>query len=129
MDKTYHKNFVSNTLEYAYDDWWPQLAKALGKQSEYQEFMARSRSWKNMFDPESGYTRPKKSDGQWIEPLNPFAGHRRGFVEGNAWQYTWFVPQDMRGLIAAMGRERFIQRLNNGFTISQRHELARNTLR
>ena len=100
--KNCHKNFASNTLEYAYDDWCAaQLAKALGKQDEHREFMARSAYWKNMFDPESGFTRPKKSDGQWVAPFDPF--RTRGFVEGNAWQYTWFVPQDVRGLIAAMG--------------------------
>jgi predicted alpha-1,2-mannosidase len=114
----YFKNYVSNTMEYSYDDWCAaQLAKALGKPQEYAAFMARSRYWTNMFDSASGYTRPKNADGTWVEPLDPF--RNKGFVEGNAWQYTWFVPQDVRGLITAMGRDRFIERLDQGMIASQ----------
>lgn len=106
---------VSNTLEYAYDDWCvAQMAKALGKKDDYAHFMKRARNYKNVFEPSVGFMRQKHQDGRWVEKFSPFAG--RGFVEGNSWQYTWFVPQDVGGLIKLMGgREEFNRRLVEGF--------------
>jgi predicted alpha-1,2-mannosidase len=66
-----------------------------------------------VFDPTTGFARPRKANGDWVTPFDPY--HTPGFVEGNAWQYTWFVPQDVPGLIDAMGRERFISRLTEAF--------------
>jgi predicted alpha-1,2-mannosidase len=104
---------TSNTLEYAYDDWTvAQFAKALNKSQAYQTFSRRAGYWRNVFDTETGFVRPKNSDGSWVTPFDPFDSD--GFVEGNAWQYSWFVPQDVPGLVEAMGRERFIKRLNQG---------------
>lgn len=105
------KGTVSNTLEYAYDDWCvAQLAQILGKEEDYAFFMKRSESWKNLFDTESGFIHPKDTAGNWIEPFDPY--HTPGFTEGNAFNYTWFVPQNPEELIRLMGKDRFVQRLN-----------------
>jgi predicted alpha-1,2-mannosidase len=110
----WRRSWCSNTYEYAYDDWCvAQLALALGRKDIGEQFLKRSRSWRNVFDPETGFARPRKANGQWVTPFDPY--RTPGFVEGNAWQYTWFVPQDVPGLVAAMGRERFISRLTEAF--------------
>jgi len=110
---------TSNTMEYAYDDWCvAQFARALGKTDDYKMFLGRSRYWRNIFDAKLGFIRPRNPDGSWVQPFDPY--RTRGFVEGNAWQYTWFVPQDVAGLIDAMGRDRFVQRLNEGMAKSGR---------
>jgi predicted alpha-1,2-mannosidase len=108
------KGVTSNTEEYSYDDWAvAQLALALGRKDLAAEFLKRSQSWRNVFDAKTGYARPRLENGDWVEPFDPY--HTPGFTEGNAWQYTWFVPQDMPGLVQAMGRDRFISQLNKGF--------------
>lgn len=112
--------YVSNTLEYAYDDWCvAQFAKALGKPKEYKSFMKRSENYKNIFNPETKYMQPKREDGSWREDFNPFSSLRNEFVEGNAWQYTFFVPQDVKSLVGLIGKEEFNQRLNEGFEKSK----------
>ena len=106
--------YASNTYEYAYDDWCvAQLALALGREDTARKFLRRSQSWRNVFDAATGYARPRLTNGAWVAPFDPY--HTPGFVEGNAWQYTWFVPQDVPGLVQAMGRDRFVSRLNEGF--------------
>ena len=93
---------VSKTLEYAYDDWCiAQMAKLLKKQEDYQYFMMRSQNWKNIFDWETGFMRPKKNGG-WDKPFDPREVNNN-FTEGNSWQYSFFVPQDIEGLIQAHG--------------------------
>ena len=93
---------VSKTLEYAYDDWCiAQMAKLLNKQEDYQYFMKRSQNWKNIFDWETGFMRPKKNGG-WDKPFDPREVNNN-FTEGNSWQYSFFVPQDIEGLIQAYG--------------------------
>jgi len=105
---------VSNTLEYAYDDWCvAQMAKALDKKDDYELFMKRAENYKNVFDPSVGYVRQKHSNGQWVKEFSPYSG--QGFVEGNSWQYTWFVPHDVEGLIRLIGKDEFNKRLNEGF--------------
>lgn len=99
---------VTITLEYAYDDWCiAQTAKHLGKYADYKEYMKRSNYWKNVFDKKTGFARPKNSDGKWVVPFDPYFAeideHKTAFTEGNAWQHTWFVPQDVYGLINYMG--------------------------
>jgi predicted alpha-1,2-mannosidase len=116
---------VSNTLEYAYDDWCvAQMAKALGKTSDYKTFMKRAFNYKNVFNPDVGYVWMKNSDGSWREDFTPY-GHSvflgPGFVEGNAWQYTWFVPHDQAGLLKQLGKEEYISRLTEGFEKSKPH--------
>ena len=93
---------VSKTLEYAYDDWCiAQMAKLLKKQEDYQYFMKRSQNWKNIFDWETGFMRPKKNGG-WDKPFDPREVNNN-FTEGNSWQYSFFVPQDIEGMIQAYG--------------------------
>lgn len=112
------KWLVSNTLEYAYDDWTlAQFARKLGKEEDFQTFSKRAENWRNVFDKETGFMRPKLEDGTWLTPFDPY--HTPGFTEGNAWQYTWFVPQNVPGLIKAMGSERFVSRLNEAMEKSK----------
>lgn len=102
---------VSNTLEYSFDDWTlSQMALSLNKNEDYKYFLKRSESWKNLMDINTGFIRPKDKEGKWIEPFDPY--HTPGFVEGNAFNYTWFVPHKPKELIAMMGQDRFLERLN-----------------
>lgn len=110
---------VSNTLEYAYDDWClGQMAKVLGKEADYNHFNKRADSWENLFDVETGFIRPKDDKGNWINPFDPY--HTPGFTEGNAFNYTWFVPHNPEKLVNLMGRERFIERLDKAMIKSAR---------
>ncbi|MCP4263893.1 MAG: hypothetical protein GY774_41260 [Planctomycetes bacterium] len=107
----------SNTLEYAYDDWTvAQFAKSLGKNKEYTEFLERSEWWRNAIDTETGFARLRKSDGRFEENFDSFkSGANKQYVEGNAWQLTFFVPQNVPGLAKAIGINRFRKRLQWGF--------------
>lgn len=106
------------TLEYAYDDWCTaQMAKALGKMNDYQYFSKRAQNYRNVWDASVGYFRPRHRDGKWVEIFSP--SDRKGFLEGTAWQYAFWVPHDMKGLIGLMGRDEFIRRLNQGFEDSR----------
>lgn len=119
---------VSNTLEYAYDDWCvAQMAKALGKAEDYKYFMQRAQNYRNVFDSSIGYMSPKYAGGSWLEDFTPVKSAvgkednfgTRDFVEANAWQYTWFVPHDLKGLIELMGKDEFNNRLEEGFEKSR----------
>jgi predicted alpha-1,2-mannosidase len=107
---------VSKTLEYAYDDWCiAQMAKALGKEDDYNYFIARAKNYANVFDPSISLMRPKKN-GVWLEPFDPYAvsGH---YTEANAWQYSFFAPQDVNGLMDLMGGDKaFAAKLDELFT-------------
>ena len=111
----------SNTLEYAYDDWTvAQLAKSMEKEEVYRQFNERGNWWTNAIDKETGYARMRYSDGKWEEDFDPFtSGGNRHYVEANAWQMTFFVPQDVPGLADLIGKERFIDRLTWGFEASE----------
>jgi len=114
---------VSRTLEYAYNDWcMAMFAQALGKMEDYEYFMKRAASYENVIDTASGFARPKDDTGNWLSPFNPtFVGHgsERHYTEANAWQYTWFVPHDVQGLIELLGgRNKFLSKLDSLFTIS-----------
>ena len=115
---------VTVTVEYAYDDWCiAQVAKKLGKMDDYAIFMKRSASWKNLFDPFTGFIRAKNSDGNWTIPFDPYLSEhdekKAMYTEGNAWQHSFFVPQDVAGLAKAHGsNEKFIQKLDSLFTVS-----------
>jgi predicted alpha-1,2-mannosidase len=106
---------VSKTLEYAYDDWCiAQMAKILNKKEDYNYFMKRSQSWKNVFDWNTGFMRPKKNGG-WNKPFDP-KEINNNFTEGNSWQYSFFVPQDIPGMIEAYGgTEKFEAKLDEMF--------------
>ncbi len=114
---------VTITLEYAYDDWCiAQVAKKLDKMDDYKEFMKRSEAYKLLFDKNSGFIRGKNSDGKWVEPFDPYMTSTEGksmYEEGNAWQYTFFVPHDVRGLAKEMGgNEQLSKKLDSLFTVS-----------
>jgi predicted alpha-1,2-mannosidase len=97
---------VARTLEYSYDDWCiAQMAKMLGKTSDYDYFIRRSESYKMVLDPATHLARGRLADGSWRTPFDPFfSNHRRDdFCEGDAWQWTFFVPHDVAGLATAMG--------------------------
>ncbi|WP_316785889.1 GH92 family glycosyl hydrolase [Pedobacter frigiditerrae] len=113
----YDKGRFSNSLEYAYDDWTlAQLAKSIGKTAKYNEYTERANWWKNAIDTVTGYARMRKSDGSWLPDFDPFqSGRNEHYVEGNAWQLTFFVPQDVNGLAKMIGPDRFKERLSWGF--------------
>ena len=110
---------VSKTLEYAYDDWAiAQAAKKLGKEDIYQEFIKRSENYKNVYDKASGFMRPKLSDGSFKKEFDPLDTHGQGFIEGNSWNYSLYVPHDPATMITMMGgKERFSERLDSLFTM------------
>lgn len=110
----------SNTMEYSYDDWTvAQLAKSLGKEDDYRYFIDRAYWWKNAINPETGYAHMRHSDGSWEKDFDPFhSGANMQYVEGNSWQLTYFVPQDVPALVDVVGKDRFLSRLEWGFGAS-----------
>lgn len=107
---------VSKTLEYAYDDWCIALvAEELGEKEEAARYMRRAQNYKNLFDPSVGFMRARQ-DGVWFSPFDP-AEVNFNYTEANAWQYSFFVPQDVAGLIALEGgRDAFTRKLDALFT-------------
>ncbi len=116
------KASASITLECAYDDWCvAQFAKALNKENDYQKFIKRAKNYRNLFDAQNGFMRPRHADGSWKRPFNPESkqGHANGFTESNAYQMTFFVPQDLAGLINLMGgKSSFSKKLDYYFANS-----------
>jgi predicted alpha-1,2-mannosidase len=115
---------VSKTLEYAFDDYCiAQMAKALGKQEDCDYFMKRAASYKNLYDAGSGWMRPKDSHGNWETPFDAHVyneGTHADFTEATSSQYSWYVPQDVPGLIALMGgKEKFVAKLDSLFTFEE----------
>ena len=110
---------VSNTLEYAYDDWAiAQLAKYVGETEIYNQFIKRSENWKNNFDKSSGFMRPRLADGSFKKDFNALSTHGQGFIEGNSWNYSFFVPQNPDELIQLMGgKKKFASKLDKLFTM------------
>ena len=108
----------SKTQEYAYDDWTiAQMAKAMGRKGIYATFEKRSANWRNVWDPKTRFMRARLSNGQFRTPFDPTsAAYGSDYTEGNAWQYSWYVPQDVPGLIAAYGGDaKFVGRLDQLF--------------
>ncbi|MDD2954147.1 MAG: GH92 family glycosyl hydrolase [Parabacteroides sp.] len=111
---------ASHTLEYAYSAWAvAQWAKQLGKTDDYNRLMDLSKGWERIYDPSCNFVCPKKKDGTFIEDFNPMQVWR-GFQEGNAWQYTFYVPHDAKGLVAKVGADVFNHRLDSIFTVSRK---------
>ncbi len=96
---------ASKTVEYAYDDWTiARMAKAMGRMDVAARFEKRALNWRNSFDVKSGFLRARKADGSFREPFDPTAiNYGSDYTEGNAWQYSWFAPQDQGGLIRTLG--------------------------
>ena len=107
---------VSKTLEYAYDDWCvAQVAKALGKQEEYDRYMESAQYWRNVFDPSTGFMRARLN-GRWYSPFDPREVNNH-YTEANSWQYSLFVPHDVAGLMEALGgKDAFEARLDGLFS-------------
>lgn len=110
-----NKESVSALLEYAYDDWAiAQLAKE--EDDKYQDFSSRAQSFVNVYDGKTRFFRGKRSDGNWIQGFDPLEVSRE-YTEANAWQYRFFVPHDMNGLINLLGgTENFVSTLDSLFT-------------
>lgn len=115
---------VSNTVEYAFDDWCvSQMAKALNRKKEYDSFLRRAGNYKNVFDTETKYIRTKHKDGSWVKDWSPFCCTSftgSGYLEGNAWQYSFFNPHDVQGILNLMGKDEFNNRLVDGFEKSSK---------
>lgn len=121
MPENIQTQSVSITLEQAYDDWCvAQLAKKLGKEDDYQHFLRRSEFYRNLYNSDTHFFQPKNDKGEWIEPFDPYKYGANGgypFTEGNAWQYYWYVPQNIPALIDLTGGTKaFEQKLDTFFT-------------
>ncbi len=114
---------VSKALEYAFDDWSiAAMAKKMGKQDDYELYLNRAANYKNQFDPGTKFMRGRLENKEWKTPFDPlYSNHRDDeYTEGNAWQYTWFVPHDVNGLINLMGgKENFIAKLDSLFEMKE----------
>ena len=110
---------VSKTLEYAYNDWCiAQMAIQVGNDSLAEEFMKRSEYYNNVFDTSTGYMRPRLSNGEFREEFDPMDTHGQGFIEGNAWNYGLYVPQNIDKMVDMMGgKESFTKHLDSLFTM------------
>lgn len=111
---------VAKGLEYAYDDWCiSQVAKAIGDSANYNLYQERGKYYENYFDKNVGFMRGKNSNGTWRTPFDPCKSNHRmdDYTEGNAWQWTWFVPQDPKGLVELFGsKAKFETKLDSLFT-------------
>jgi predicted alpha-1,2-mannosidase len=107
---------VSRTLEYAFDDYaLSRFAGAIGKEDDHNILLKRSENWRNVFDTKTGYVRGRYADGRWIEPFDPYK-KVRFICEGTPYQWTWYVPQDIPGLMQTMGgNDLFLSRLDEFF--------------
>ena len=110
---------VSTTLEYAYDDWCiAQLAKKLNRNDVYEEFIKRSKNWRNVYDASIGFMRPKMSDGTFKKEFDVLKTDGQGFIEGNTWNFSLYVPHDPAAMIELMGgKKRFTTHLDSLFTM------------
>lgn len=117
-DKTFMFS-ASHTLEYAYQAWaLAQMAQELGKKDDYKQLMELSKGWERLYDDSINFIHPKTADGKFISQFDPMQVWR-GFQEGNAWQYTFYVPHDIPSLAEKVGRDVFCARLDSIFTLSQ----------
>ena len=116
------KQSVARGLEYAYNDWLiAQFAQKSGHEDDYLRYMELSKNYVNYYDAETGFMRGKMQDGSWRTPFDPRASDHNNddYCEGNAWQWTWFVPHDINGLAALMGgREKLTEKLDSLFSVS-----------
>lgn len=110
---------VSKTLEYAYDDWCiAEMAKKSGNMPVYEAFKARSENFQNVYDSRIGFMRPRLSNGEWKNEFNTLATHDQGFIEGNAWNYSLYVPHQVDKMVEMMGGAKlFVRHLDSLFTM------------
>ncbi len=115
---------ASHTLEYSFSAFAAaQMAKALNKNDDYKKLIAYSNGWKTLYHPSEKLIQPKKADGSFIDKFDPYQPWR-GFQEGNAIQYTFFVPQNPAALINTIGKEEFSNRLKNIFDTAQKNSFG-----
>jgi predicted alpha-1,2-mannosidase len=134
MEKGYvpddkNSSSVSKTLEYAYDDWCiAQMAKKLNRTDIYEEFIKRAANYKNVYDASIGFMRPRLDDGSWRKTFDPLDTHGQGFIEGNSWNYSLYVPQAPADMIALMGgKKRFTAHLDSLFSMNLPDKYFENT--
>ena len=115
MDKV--STAASTTLEYAYDDWTIyNAAKKSGREDVAQEYMKRALYYRNIYDRELGFARPRYTDGSFKKEFDVLQTHGEGFIEGNSWNFSFHVPFDVKGLMTLMGGEKvFVKRLDDLF--------------
>lgn len=123
----YERGKTNKALDYSFDDYClAQLANALGKKDDYRYFTNRSRNYKNVFHPQLKFVVPKNAAGQWMPDYDEFSNN--SFVEGNGWEYSFYVPHDVDGLVKLMGKDLFNKRLDNGFEKSVAYKFAAHAL-
>ncbi len=120
----FHESGGGQTMEYAYQDWClAQMAKALGKDEDYTTFMNRSQNYRNLWNADLGWMWIREQGGKWRSPEDVLDG--KGWVEGNAAQFTWFVPHDLDGLANLMGgRKSMSQKLDFAFSEAIKHDFT-----
>lgn len=121
----FHMDGSTQTLEYAYQDYaLAQMAKVLGKKEDYALFSKRALNYKNVFNKDTGWMWTRNREGKWNQPID-ILQYEHGFEEGNAAQYTWWVPHDVKGLIDMMGGEEiFTHKLNRSFLEARKHSFV-----
>lgn len=124
-----NSNGSSITLEYAYDDWTIyNTAQKCGDTKTADIYRQRAMNYKNVFDPSLGFARARNSNGEWKKDFSLLGTHDEGFIEGNSWNYSFYVPHDVKGLIGEMGGDkRFVSRLDSLFTMQLPDEFFAHT--
>jgi len=110
---------ASITLEYAYDDFTiARFAESIGRKDVAETYYKRAMNYKNVFDPNLGFVRARYADGSWLQDFDALDTSEKGFIEGNSWNYSFYVPQDVKGMMGLMGGDkRFVERLDSLFTM------------
>lgn len=124
MPENLQSQSVSITLEQSFDDWCAaQLAKSVGRDDLYEKFAARAQYYRNLHNADNGFFQARTDDGSWLEPFDPLQYGANGgnpYTEGNAWQYYWYVPHDIDGLMSLTGgKKKFVERLDRFFTLTE----------
>ncbi len=119
-----NSNSASKTLEYSYDDWTIyKLAESLGEKEIAEEYFNRAQSYKNLFDEKTKFIRAKNSDGKFKEPFDALSTVNQGYIEGNAWNYSLYIPHDIKGFINLLGgKQKLVNWLDSLFTIQVTEE-------
>ncbi|MBK6285267.1 MAG: glycoside hydrolase family 92 protein [Draconibacterium sp.] len=113
---------ASRTLDYAYTDFCCLISQSNEQEADYEFLRNDPKTGKISFHPELKWQMPKEKSGRWIKDWELFSG--KSWIEGNSWQYTWYVPHDITGLVNLMGKELFSTRLEEGFERSVKHNFA-----
>lgn len=114
-----NSNSASKTLEYAFDDWTIyKFAESFGEKKIANEYFIRAQSYKNLFDEKTKFIRARNSDGKFKEPFDPLSTVNQGYIEGNAWNYSLYIPHDIKGFINLLGgKQKLIDWLDSLFTM------------